>query len=188
MEIENVSGVVLAGGRSRRMGTKKADLKLGGRTLAEIQVQKLRNLGIDDVMISGYDGSVEGARTVADIYAGKGPLGGIHACLKAAEHPACLLISVDAPLVPEETLKALVEAHEGPATVLCLNGKIEPLMAVYDLAVAASAEEWIRNNDFAVRRIADTLRLKKLEYTGDPELLLNCNTPEEFEKAKSLWS
>ena len=46
MEIKNVSGVVLAGGRSRRMGTKKADLKLGGRTLAEIQVQKLRNLGI----------------------------------------------------------------------------------------------------------------------------------------------
>ena len=46
MDIRNVSGVVLAGGRSRRMGTKKSDLKLGGRTLAEIQVQKLRDLGI----------------------------------------------------------------------------------------------------------------------------------------------
>ena len=91
MKIENVSGVVLAGGRNKRMGENKAELKLGDQTLLEIQVQKLKNLGIDDIMISGYETSLEGTRTVEDIYAGKGPLGGVQACLKVAKKPACLV-------------------------------------------------------------------------------------------------
>ncbi len=187
MKTENVSGVILAGGRNKRMGTKKAELKLGDQSLVEIQVQKLKNLGIDDIMISGYQSDLEGTRTVEDIYAGKGPLGGVHACLKAAKNPACLFVSVDAPFIPEETLKALVEAHEGPATVLSHDGMIEPLAAVYDTALAPLAEKMILNDDFAVRRMAANPEVKKVEYTGDPEQLINCNTPEDFEKAKDLW-
>ena len=187
MKMTDVSGVVLAGGRNKRMGTNKAEMKLGDQTLLEIQVKKLKNLGIDDIMVSGYQSVLEGTRTVEDIYTGKGPLGGVDACLKAAKKTACLVLSVDAPLVSEETLKALVEAHEGPATVLSHDGMIEPLIAVYDAALAPRAEEKIQNDDFAVRKMAANPEVKKVEYTGDPELLLNCNTPEDFEKAKALW-
>ena len=187
MKMTEVSCGVLAGGRNKRMGTNKAEMKLGDQTLLEIQVKKLKNLGIDDIMLSGYETSLEGTHTVEDIYAGKGPLGGVQACLKVAKKPACLVVSVDAPLVPEETLKALVEAHEGPATVLSHDGMIEPLLAVYDAALAPRAGGERQNDDFAVRRMAANPEVKKIEYTGDPELLLNCNTPEDFEKAKALW-
>ncbi len=51
MKMTDVSGVVLAGGRNKRMGTNKAEMKLGDQTLLEIQVKKLKNLGIDDIMI-----------------------------------------------------------------------------------------------------------------------------------------
>ena len=187
MKIEKVSGVVLAGGRNKRMGENKAELKLGDQTLLEIQVQKLKNLGSDDIMISGYQSNLEGTRVVEDIYTGKGPLGGVHACLKAAKKTACLVISVDSPLLSEEMLKGLVEAHEGPATVLSHDGMIEPLIAVYDAALAPRAEEKILNDDFAVRKMAANPEVKKVEYTGDRDLLLNCNTTEDFEKAKALW-
>ena len=83
MKMTDVSGVVLAGGRNKRMGANKAEMKLGDQTLLEIQVQKLKNLGIDDIMVSGYQSDLEGTRTVEDIYTGNGPLGGVHACLKA---------------------------------------------------------------------------------------------------------
>ena len=187
MKTENISGIVLAGGTSKRMGTDKAELKLGDLTLLEIQVRKLRQIGISDIMISGCGKPVEGARTVEDIYPQKGPMGGIHACLKAAGTPACLVVSVDVPLFPAEWLEKLIEAHEGPATVLSHGDKIEPLLAVYDTALAPRAEELIQTGDWSVRRMSANAEVKKLEYTGDPDLLLNCNNPEDFEKAKTLY-
>ena len=55
MKAENISGVVLAGGFSSRMGTDKSRLKIGGMALLEIQIRKLQRLGIQDIMVSGYD-------------------------------------------------------------------------------------------------------------------------------------
>ena len=187
MKAENVSGVVLAGGYSRRMGTDKAELKLGDLTLLEIQVRKLREIGIGDIMVSGYDKPVEGPRPVGDIYPHRGPMSGIHACLKAAKNPACLVVSVDVPLFPKEWLEKLVQEHEGPSTVLSHGDQIEPLLAVYDTDLARLAEELILSGERSVRKLMNDPELKRLEYTGDPELLLNCNTPEDFRKAASLY-
>ncbi len=187
MKTENISAAVLAGGFSKRMGANKAELKLGDKTLVDIQVQKLKELGISDIMVSGYEKEIEGTRAVADIHAGKGPLGGVHACLKAAKDPACLVISVDTPLLPAEVLKELVEAHEGPATVLSYEGQIEPLIAVYDTSLADIAEEQLLKDDFSIRRMSANAEVKKVEFKGDADQLLNCNEPEDYEKAKSLW-
>ncbi|MBR3585763.1 MAG: NTP transferase domain-containing protein, partial [Oscillospiraceae bacterium] len=85
MKAKNISGIVLAGGFSKRMGTDKAELKLGGMTLLELQVRKLQQIGITDIMVSGYGKPVEGTRAIEDIYPHKGPMSGIHACLKAAK-------------------------------------------------------------------------------------------------------
>ncbi len=187
MKANEISGAVLAGGGNKRMGTKKADLMLGGQTLLEIQVQKLKMLGIEDIMVSGYDKPVEGTRAVADVYPGKGPLGGVHACLKAAEKPACLVVSVDTPLVPAEVLEELIREHEGDATVLAHGDLIEPLLAVYDSSLNERAETLILSDSWSMRRMSSNPAVKRVEYTGDMDLLLNCNTPEDFEKAKNLW-
>jgi len=188
MKAENVSAVIMAGGMSTRMKTNKADLKLGDKTLTEIQIDKMKELGISDIMISGYEKTIDGTRAIPDEYTGKGPLGGVHACLKAAKNPACLVISADTPFVPVETLKELVEAHEGPATVLSFEGQIEPLIAVYDSSLASRAEELIKKDDFSIRRMAGNTEVKKVEFKGDADCLLNCNDPEDFEKAKSMWN
>ena len=187
MKAENISGIVLAGGFSKRMGTDKAELKLGGMTLLELQVRKLQQIGITDIMVSGYGKPVEGTRAIEDIYPHKGPMSGIHACLKAAKSEACLVVSVDVPLFPAEWLGHLIQAHGGPVTMLSHGDELEPLLAVYDTSLVSMAEELILSGDRSVRSLFAGLEVKKLEYTGDPDFLLNCNTPEDFEKAKTLY-
>ena len=187
MRAADISGIVLAGGFSRRMGTDKAELKLGELTLLELQVRKLRQIGIADIMVSGCRKPVEGTRAIEDIYPHKGPMSGIHACLKAAKSEACLVVSVDVPLFPAEWLARLIQAHDGPVTMLCHGNEIEPLLAVYDSDLASRAEELILSGDWSVRSLFAGSKVNRLEYTGDPDFLLNCNTPEDFEKAKTLY-
>ena len=112
MRPDQVSAAVLAGGYSLRMGRDKAGLPLGGKSLIALQAEKLIGLGIGDVMLSGYGDAVTGTRGVPDLIPHRGPLSGLHACLRAAEHPACLILSVDVPLVPEEALLELIAAHD----------------------------------------------------------------------------
>ena len=187
MRAADISGIVLAGGFSRRMGTDKAELTLGGLTLLELQVRKLRQIGIADIMVSGCRKPMEGTRAIEDIYPHMGPMSGIHACLKAAKTEACLVVSVDVPLFPAEWLEKLIQAHDDPVTMLSHGDEMEPLLAVYDTALASMAEELILSGDRSVRSLFAGSKVNRLEYTGDPDFLLNCNTPEDFEKAKTLY-
>ena len=183
--MNGLSAILLAGGKSSRMGRDKAMLPFRGMTLLEWQVQKLRGLGIGDIMLSGSRGCVEGVRVVPDEYPGRGPLGGLHACMKRAVHPDCLVLSVDVPLVPAEALAALVRAHResGAAATLLRHGdKWEPLMGVYQSRLFRCAEPILQGTNTAVRRLLDETGFQLLDWPGDEALLLNCNTPEDYER------
>lgn len=178
--MERFSGIILAGGFSSRMGRNKAELPFAGRTLAAHQRDKLRALGVTDVLIAGYAGELEGTRCVPDVYPHRGPLSGIHAGLLAARGRAALVLGVDLPLVPEETLRALLDAHVSGATVLTHGGRVEPLIGVYDVSLAAACERLLRGENTAVRRLLEAADARTLDYPGDESLLANCNTPEEY--------
>ena len=181
--LDTVSAIILAGGRSARMGTDKAELLWNGSTLIGHQTRKLRALGIGDIILSGYRRSVPGTRCVSDVYPGKGPLGGIHAGLLAAKHPHCLVLSVDVPLVPADTLSSLIRAHiagENRITVLTHGTMTEPLIGVYERALAPDAGEVLRSDSTSVRVLLDRVGASAFAYEGDETLLFNCNTPSEY--------
>ena len=181
------SGIILAGGRSQRMGRNKSELELMGKTLLQHQLERLQTLRIRDIMLSGENCPVlPGARVIPDEYTGKGPLGGLHACLRAAQNPACLVVSVDTPLIPAAALAHLCQAHSGGVTVLRHSGQEEPLLGVYDCRVAKSISTQIKGDRCAVRALRDTVSWSYFDYLGPEELLMNCNTPEEFESVKEL--
>ena len=144
------------------------------------QLRRLRMLGIDEVLIAGYEGSVERGRCVPDIVPHRGPLSGIHAGLAAAEKEACLVLSVDAPLVPLAALSALLKQHEGPITVLAHGGRLEPLIGVYDSSLAPLCGELLQGERSSVMRLLDAAGYKSLAWESDEALLANCNTPEEY--------
>lgn len=182
-DFDTVSAVILAGGRSSRMGTDKAELQWNGSTLIEHQVNKVRSLGIRDVVLSGYTKSVDGTRSAVDIFPGKGPLAGIHAGLLAARNPHCLVLSVDVPLVPEETLSSLIRAHiagENRITVLTHGTMTEPLIGVYERALVPDAESILRSDNTSVRVLFEKAGVSAYEYAGNEALLFNCNTPSEY--------
>ena len=181
MDISKMSGCVLAGGSSKRMGTDKALLKLGDKTFLEIQIDKLKRMGIDDIIyVRSEDEEVPGARRVTDLYPKRGPLGGIHAGLQACENKSCLFLGVDVPLVPEDFLKEIIERHTSGITIAQSLDSDEPLIAIYDAELADVIPPLIRDHGAPVRELFKYAPLRRVPYTGPEGLLKNCNTPEDY--------
>jgi len=182
---QGISAMILAGGKSSRMGRDKASLPFRGMSLLEWQVQKLSGLGIKDIMLSGCRQSLEGTRTIPDEYSCRGPLSGIHACMKQALNPCCLTLSVDMPLVPDEVFAALAQAHldgDAPITLLQHGGKWEPLLGIYNCSLYQMAELILKSEKTAVRRLLDETGFQLVDWPDDEMLFLNCNIPEDFVK------
>lgn len=179
----SVTGIVLAGGQSSRMGRSKARLPLMGMSLLERQILKLERLGCREILISGpRDLATAKARTVPDIYFQRGPLGGLHACLTAARSSRCLVLAVDVPLVPIQVLDRLCRLHTSGITLAVHQGRPEPLLAVYDSALAIKIPPLFTEGGASVRRLLEQTRTTQFRYRG-PELFLeNCNTPASYEK------
>ena len=177
-----LSGVVLAGGASRRMGTGKAGLPLEGKTLLAWQAEKLRSLGIQDILLSGGDcPELPGARVIPDKLPGRGPLGGLYSCFLEAKNSHCLVLSVDTPLVPPSALAKLVR----DGAVLRHAGKPEPLIGVYDTSLAEALLPMIKDGG-APSRVLEAFTSSYFDYAGPEAFLINCNTPREFSQARDL--
>lgn len=183
--MNRVSAILLAGGKSSRMGRDKAALPFQGLTLLDWQIQRLRSLGVEDIMLSGLRREMAGIRVVADEFPGRGPLSGLHACMKAAARPSCLVLSVDVPLAPLPALTELVRVHRatgGKVTLLRHGDKWEPLMGVYQSELFRDAEQILQEKNTAVRRLLDETGFQVMDWPHDEGLFLNCNTPEDYER------
>lgn len=186
-QAQKLSGIVLAGGASSRMGRDKAELPLLGRTLLQWQVEKLWALGVGDIMISGEDcAAMPDTRIIPDVFPHRGPLGGLHACLRAARHPQCLVLSVDVPLVPVSALAHLCRSHSGGVTVLRHAEKQEPLIGVYDSALSEIISLIIRERGAPVRALSKKTSWKCFDYLGPEVFLKNCNTPQDIFEVREI--
>lgn len=174
--------LLLAGGRSRRMGRDKALLKLCGSTFLELQLDKARLLGIRDVLVSGRleVGDVCG---IPDALPDRGPLGGIQTGLRRAAHPRCIVLSIDTPLLPACALREMLSFHclgDAPLTLAVHGGQIEPLTGIYDTSTLSQIDPLIRERGAPVRALLDVLPWRGFDPRLPEELWLNCNTPENF--------
>lgn len=103
---EHLLGVVLAGGRSLRMGRDKALLEWNGRTLLDHAIARFRLAGIPRVIVSGDRPNY---RCIVDIVPQAGPLGGLYAVARAYPEHVLVVVPVDMPTLPAEWLATLVE-------------------------------------------------------------------------------
>ncbi len=132
------SGVVLAGGASRRMGADKATLVVDDTPLLTRVVRALRAAGADDVLVVGGDpgaADAAGARFEADRWPGEGPLGGLITGLsliatELAVVAACDLPDID-PDIVHELARALAGDEKLDAVVPTVDGRSQPLLAAY---------------------------------------------------------
>ena len=186
--IKNFCGIILAGGKSRRMGVDKAEISLNGMTFLEIQVRKLQLLGAADIIISGKASGLPGTRSVMDLYPGCGPLGGLYSCFVSSSQTCALVLSVDVPLISSSTLGELLKTHflgGYDATILARDGRIEPLIAVYNTNKTGLLAELIENKKLAVRAYIDRIHYQLYTHNGSPNELFNCNFPEDLAALKA---
>ena len=135
----NISGFVLAGGQSRRMGRDKALLPYGGSTLLEHALETLRTV-CDTVAIAGSrEDLAVYAPVIDDIYTGCGPLAGMHAALAQTKSEWNFLMGVDMPLIKPEDLLRLVDAAER-ASDPAAGERVHPVLRAKVVAVLAESE------------------------------------------------
>jgi len=188
-----LSGLVLSGGYSKRMGTDKAALEYAGECQLQRAMVLLDGL-IDDVFVSlrpdQQDDPVRGGfRQIPDLHSQSGPGAGILAAHAYNPQSAWLVIACDMPLVDAQLLRQLIQGRrpESGITAFRVPGdKPEPLCAVYEPDVLAgfalNAEDGKVNGP---RAMFDTAKVTLLE-PDHAEALQGANTPQEFEKLQSL--
>ena len=191
--VMDVSVFILAGGRSTRMGSDKAMLRVGEETLLERMLRKGREIS-DSVQIVGPAERYAnfGPEIVEDQFEQCGPLGGIHAALGASRRELNVVLSVDTPSVGSDFLRLLLRKAEGTPDALAVvpdaGGGVQGTCAVYRRPFRAVAEQQLKRGRY---RLTDTLALVRVEYLEeeemraagfDPAMFANLNTPEEFAK------
>ena len=131
-----LSGFVLAGGKSTRMGQDKAAVTLNGLTLLEHALAALRQVCRDVAILGKHDLYGSLGPVYEDIFPGCGPLGGIHAALSNSQTRFNLIIAVDTPFLAPEFLSYLAErAMDSGAVVTTpeIDDYAQPLCTVYSL-------------------------------------------------------
>jgi molybdenum cofactor guanylyltransferase len=198
----SVTGVVLAGGKSRRLGRDKATLRWppddpGARTLLDLTVSRLAQV-CDDVLVVGDRAAEEvpaGARIVADRYPDAGSLGGICTGLEAARHERTLVVATDMPFLDVALLRWLA-SQQGEWDALVpvwddrtIAGPPEPLHAVYRKSCLPVLRGRIEAGQLRIHELLRAVRTREVrrhEYAPlDPEgrSFFNLNAPEDLEQA-----
>lgn len=184
-----VTGIVLAGGASRRMGRNKAFLELHGRPLIQIVIGQMAQV-CAEVLVAAGDAQPYrhlGVPVVEDRFRGVGVLGGLHAGLASASHELALVVGCDMPFLQPRLLRVFVDWAEGYDVVVLRQGEqVEPLHGVYRRSCLAPLEGAIRAGQ---RRIVSFFPQVRVRYVApeevapfDPELraFCNVNTPEDW--------
>lgn len=184
--MQKISMIILAGGASRRMGRDKSDLMIDGKTFLEMQIEKGEKLGISDIILSGYHGEKKYKYpVVTDRIPGKGPLGGLEACLRRAENSYCLVLGVDVPLVPVQELSALISTAnraKSDAVILRHGGHEEPLMGIYRTDMADAMLEEITLRKGSVFAFLRRIGYECYESPAEDWYFSNINDPEIYKE------
>ena len=191
-ESSEATGVILAGGKSRRMARDKLPLMVGEKPLLDRVCLALASHCDEILVVGGYASA--GAQSIPDLRPGRqGPLAGIEAGLLAARHRAVFVAAGDMPFLTGDLAGYLLGLLSGdvPAVVPRFGDVTHPLCAAYGREVQPAVSAALDRGTRSVRELLDALpgvryvRQEELRRFGDPELLLtNVNTPEDLERAR----
>lgn len=189
------SGVILAGGASRRMGRDKAFMEFEGQPLIARVADQVRQVGREVIVAGGAEPDAAryapfADRCVADVYPGVGTLGGIHAGLQVARHELALVVACDMPFLNPDLLAWFVDAAGGwDLVVLKHEQGVEPLHAVYRKTCLPAIEATIRSGERCAFAFYDQIRVRFVAPAEiahlDPDLysFRNLNTPQDWHAA-----
>lgn len=196
--IEQMTGLLLAGGKSRRMGRDKRFLELGGRTLLERSLGVLEGL-FAEVLLSVAEPLPEfrdlQARVVSDMVPDCATLGGLYTGLSSASHPRVFAAACDMPFLAPPLIRRMADlGRDADVVMVCLANGLQPMHAIYSKACLPHMERMLQAKNLRVQDLVSvsSLSVKVLSEEdvreADPKLLsfLNVNQPADLEFARKL--
>ncbi|WP_455376868.1 molybdenum cofactor guanylyltransferase [Petrachloros mirabilis] len=194
--IFDVTGLLLAGGKSRRMGTDKRFLHVGDRTLFERTLHALRIVFPEVVVVIAQDSEPLDAPVpvLRDVIPNCGTLGGLFTGLKLAKTPYVFVVACDMPFLEPRVIEAFIE-RRGDADVLMAKAHgLQPMHAVYGKRCLPVMEDMLKTRELRIQHIIQSplLKIRLLEEQDlqqiDPsgKSFVNVNTPSDLEVARTL--
>ncbi|MGH2603679.1 MAG: molybdenum cofactor guanylyltransferase [Dehalococcoidia bacterium] len=195
MDRSRVTGVVLAGGRSRRLGRDKALLELDGEPLVVRAVRTLSGLAAEVLVLGPPERAIlaPGARVIPDERPGDGPLPALATALREMRGDRMIAVATDMPLLNAALLTYLLDRSEGyDATVPRVGGHTQQLHAVYARTCLPAIEAQLARDDLRISRLLGCVRTLVIEEEEiarlDPGFLSfrNVNTAADWAEVRRL--
>ncbi|MEW6669387.1 MAG: molybdenum cofactor guanylyltransferase [Thermodesulfobacteriota bacterium] len=187
--LQEVTGVILAGGKSTRYGRNKAFVRIDGVPLIERVIRVMGSVFDQPLLITNTPEEYAHLNLpmVEDLIKGLGPLGGIYTGLKSISGKAGFFVACDMPFLNGPLIRRIVEMQgDTDAVVPRLGRMVEPLHALYAKTCIGAIEELIRSGNIQILQFFLKVRVTYVDEgilrTFDPELrcLANVNRPEDL--------
>lgn len=178
--INNITGIILAGGKSSRMGTDKGFVVFKNKAFVQHIIEALQPL-VDEIIIvsNNLDYDVFGFKRINDLIENAGPVAGVYTGLQYSKTENNLVISCDVPLINSETLSLLIDAIEDKKDVVQLesNGKSMPLIAMYKKQCKGVLYSLLQDGERRLRIALTNLKVKTIVLNKNQERFTsNINT------------
>tara|TARA_Y100001978_G_C23439389_1_gene312258 strand:+ start:46 stop:627 length:582 start_codon:yes stop_codon:yes gene_type:complete len=188
MSKKNVTAIVLAGGKSSRMGSDKALLLYKNKTFLEHVVCAIKPL-VDDIIIisNNKEHQVDDCTTIPDLILNSGPIAGIYTGLKHTKTENNLVLSCDIPLVKTSILELIIKNNEPNKDVVQIidNRNSMPLIALYKKRLAPYFLSQLNKGQRRLMDVISNLKTKEVFVKKEENaFLLNINTENEFKTLK----
>ncbi len=186
-----MTGAILAGGMSRRMGANKALIKLNGETIIERTVRLFKGIFDETLIIANEPFLYEGlsTRICADIHEGAGSLGGIYTAIFHSKGPHVFVAACDMPFLDRNAVLKVIENPATDAVIPFIQGRFHPMHALYSRGCMSRIEALIKEKDLRLSSLIEKIRVRRLIEDDFPAIDIvasveNINTKEELERIR----
>lgn len=188
-KFKDITGVILAGGKSSRFGRNKALVEFQGIRLIERVVRTLRPIFRHLILITNtpHEYGYIGLPAYEDLVKGIGPLGGIYTGLKVISDETGFFVACDMPFLNSELINHTIKIREGfDAVIPRINWKVEALHALYSRKCLSAIKEMIDSKEYQIIKFFNKINVRYIEEEEirliDPKLrsFYNINRPDEL--------
>ncbi|MCA0133171.1 molybdenum cofactor guanylyltransferase [Winogradskyella alexanderae] len=187
-----ITGIILAGGKSSRVGEDKGLLLLNGKPMIQYSIDALKPFVSEIIIVSdnpNYD--VFSLRRINDITKNSGPVAGICSGLEASSNDNNLVLSCDIPLITPEILEMLIYAIDDTSEIIQVEskGKSMPLIAFYKRQVKDCFNKLLIANERRLRVAIESCNYKNIELKKEQELCTtNVNTIKDLKAIENAYN
>jgi len=188
MATGNITGIILAGGRARRMGGQdKGLIQLARKPMIEYVINAI-DPQVDAIIINANRNQADyekyGFPVVADQIEGYcGPLAGMASGLQAAKTPFVVTVPCDSPLIPDDLVQKLYSTLQDKDAEICTplsNGRLQPVFTLMKSELLPSMLDFLNNGERKIDKWFEKHRLAIADFSEQPETFININSAEEL--------